>query len=351
VGQLAGGVAHDFNNVLGTILAALHSLQVATRGDKRFEPDLDQIRDLCAQGGEFTRRLLAVGRRGAIGVGPVNLSELMASLQLLLSHTLPKNIRLEFQVAPRLPAVAGNRADLLTAFLNLALNARDAMPDGGRLAIRCRPEPSTNDSFARVAIDVSDTGCGIPLEIQDRIFEPFFTTKPHGVGTGLGLATVYATITEAGGDIHVSSLPGRGATFNLRLPPAARSDNTKGAQFLNGGYILVAEKDPATALEVVKILEDAGYSTLKAGTGIEVLEILRDRREHIELLFLGGELPDQRATAVRRCLKLMAPEIPVCCVCGIGEGCEAEGPHLLKPFAPDDLLRAVGELLDAKNRT
>ncbi len=350
VGQLAGGVAHDFNNLLGSILGCLYGLRLRLEGDPEALAELDRIRDLCKQGGELTRQLLAIARRQggrdeAVAVGP-----LVREAAALLQRTLPRTIRLALEVEPDLPSVRGDRPLLTAALLNLGVNARDAMPRGGEIRLGARP---TGDGWVRIWVE--DTGVGIPPDVQDRVFEPFFTTKPVGQGTGLGLSMVYATVTEAGGRVSLRSEPGRGTRIELALPaveapgrPAAGGDRRPSSHPLCSATVLVVEDEPPVARLVDQALRGAGYRTRWARDGIEGLEAVRDLGADLGAVLLDLVLPRTDGTAVYRVLRELAPEVPVLFITGredLARSLAPDVPVLSKPFDAADVLAALSELL------
>ena len=348
VGQLAGGVAHDFNNLLGSILGCLYVLRLGADAEARVE--LDRIQELCKRGGELTRQLLAVARRRGGKVGSVLLEGLLEEVRVLLERTLPKHIRLTVEAEGGLPPVRGDRSLLSVALLNLGLNARDAMPEGGHLRVRARAAgPGV------VEVVVEDTGVGIPPEIRDRVFEPFFSTKPPGEGTGLGLSMVYATVEECGGSVSLRSGPGRGTTVVLRLPADRAVRETAdgplpegpGRHPLTSAPVLVVEDEDDVARMIQGSLGRHGYRTLRARNGLEALEAVRDHREDLGGVLLDLVLPELGGDAVFRFLRSLVPDLPVLFITGREDrarGLDETTPVLAKPFSDADLLRALGEL-------
>jgi CheY-like chemotaxis protein len=355
VGQMAGGVAHDFNNVLGAILACLYTLRKVAGDKPELATEVGHIRDLCKRGGELTRQLLGLGRRSVAGVGPINIVELLESLKVLLARTLPTFIEFEIEFDRSLPSVLGNRANLLTTFLNLALNARDAMSEGGKLRIVASYDSEEEEGRA-IKVVFEDNGCGIPVSLHEKIFEPFFTTKELGVGTGLGLSTAYAAVSEAGGDLTVESVPDEGTVMTVYLKamvaqPAFEAgviDPVLGRHPLTGGYILVVEDMVEIATMVESTLGANGYRTIWSKTGIDALAQLRDRRSETAAVLLDVILPDLSGLDVHRYIKRLAPEIPVLFVTGredLLDGTEGMQHVVPKPFDEKELLTALEKLL------
>ncbi len=355
VGQLAGGVAHDFNNLLGSILGCLYVLRLGADDEARVE--LDRIHELCKRGGELTRQLLAVARRRGGKVGSVRLDGLLDEVRVLLERTLPKHIRLSVDLEPGLPPVRGDRSLLSVALLNLGLNARDAMPQGGCLRVRAR---AVGPEVVEVAVE--DTGVGIPPEIQDRVFEPFFSTKAPGKGTGLGLSMVYATVEECGGSVSLRSGPGRGTTVVLRLPAertgaeageGARGEGREGHP-LTSAPVLVVEDEDDVARMIEGFLGRHGYRTLRARNGLEALEAVRDHREELGGVLLDLVLPEVGGDAVFRFLRSLVPDLPVLFITGREDRArwlDGATPVLAKPFGEAELLRAVEGLWGAAGVT
>ncbi len=347
VGQLAGGVAHDFNNLLGSILGCVYVLQLAAPGESPAQDDLQRIRELCKRGGDLTRQLLSVARKGRSRVGPVNLAGVLRSVHLLLRRTVPQGVQVVFDVPDDLPEVRGNPSNLMTAFLNLGLNARDAMPGGGVLRVEARA-----DGGRSVRVTVSDTGTGIPRAIQDRVFEPFFTTKDPGKGTGLGLSSVYTAVQEGGGEISLASSVGEGTVFTVTLPAAEPRPGTAAREGrdhpLTPGEVLVVEDEDPIARMISGVLADHGYRVARVATGIEALERIRDRGDDIGLVCLDLLLPGVGGIDLYRLLQGVAPDLPVLFVTGredlVGQ-LDRDLPHLPKPFTAEDLLRAVETVL------
>jgi PAS domain S-box-containing protein len=353
VGQLAGGVAHDYNNLLGSMLACLYTVQREIPPDSPGAEEVERIKELCRRGGELTRQLLALGRRTPGQMGAFGVNDLMESVEILLRRTLPRGITIRIEVPAGLPRVRGDRTHLLTALLNVALNARDAMPDGGDLSIRCgRAE---DEGGAWVVIEVADTGCGIPESIQERIFEPFFTTKKPGLGTGLGLSTAVAAVTECGGDIAVRSRPGEGATFTLRIPALAgelaggHPRAEPGAHPFTSGYVLIVEDDEVSRSTLVGLMASLGYHTIAVATGLEALEAVRDNREAVGAVTLDVVLTEMSGIEVHRYLRQFAPEIPILFITGRTEllaPITPAPPSLAKPFTRAELGAAMASLLE-----
>jgi len=285
IGQLTGGVAHDFNNLLMIVNGNVQILRKRL-GTSEHDRQLAAIGNAIARGATLTRHLLAFSRRQALQPRTIDLLELMPGLCELLSHSLRENIRLDCNVEPDTWPVKADPAELELALLNIAVNARDAMPAGGTLTISTRN--ATVDDLLGLAGEMSgefvlialhDTGTGVPPEALNRVFDPFFTTKPPGKGTGLGLSQVYGFSRQSGGTVTLQSPPGRGTTVTLWLPrstdepPAVARTATRshGAQ---GGHVLVVEDDAGVAYVLGEILEQLGFAVTMTTSGLEALERL-----------------------------------------------------------------------------
>jgi signal transduction histidine kinase/CheY-like chemotaxis protein len=305
VGQLAGGMAHDFNNVLTAILAYLDVITQRSSDEKIREP-LQGAKDAIEMGASLNRRLLSFSRRQGIGLERLNVNDRLAGTIELLRRTLGDQITVTLQCAPDPCPISANVGDVDNAILNLAINARDAMPEGGVLTIETRHVTIDADAAARipkarpgdfVRLSVSDTGQGMPPEILKRAMEPFFTTKEQGEGTGLGLATVYGTVQQSGGFVAMESEVGKGTTVYLYFPKIdARPGETAAAAcasetpFGDGERILVVEDNDKVRTATVSRLKSLGYAVLQARTGIEAIKLL-ESGEPIDLVFSDIVMP------------------------------------------------------------
>ncbi|MCU0723032.1 MAG: ATP-binding protein, partial [Planctomycetes bacterium] len=263
LGTLAGGVAHEFNNILGGILACASFLEEHAALDPESRETLGMILSASRRATQLTRQLLGLVQTSKAEAEPFDLNQAVRELVRVLSLTFPREIAVETDLAPGLPPALGTPAQVHQALLNLCVNARDAMPGGGRLTLRTAP-PSDRTGRRFLSVAVSDTGTGIPEEIRGRIFEPFFTTKPPGKGTGLGLSFVKSVADSLGGEVEVRTEPGKGSAFALFLPaapvrePAAAPPAARPA----GGRaerILVVDDDPVNRLILERILGGSGY--------------------------------------------------------------------------------------------
>jgi len=361
IGQLAGGVAHDFNNVLVAILGNIGL--AAEAPDPRIAREcLDEALRAGERAASLTRQLLAFGRRQHFEETLVDVDEVIGDTLKLLRRLIPESIRVEHIAGHRLPRLLADRGQLEQVILNLCVNARDAMPAGGKLVLETEVVLVNGDfreshPWARpgryVLVTVTDSGSGIPPDQMDRVFEPFFTTKEHG--TGLGLATVYGIVKQHGGFVHVYSEVGKGTTFKVYLPVAERDAGEVGTKIeepVRGGVetILVAEDERAVRSIVVRILERAGYHVLEASDGKMALDTFRANAGQVKLLLLDAIMPNLGGHDVLAAVRAERPEIPVILSSGYGDAQVDPAAHavtfLAKPYEPDALLRAVRAALD-----
>jgi CheY-like chemotaxis protein len=369
VGQLAGGVAHDFNNLLAVILINA-DLAVGTSPSTSgvVRDAIADIKQAAEQGAALTRQLLAFGRRQLVAPRVLNLVEAITGTERLLRRLLGEDIELRVKVEPGLGAVLADPTQIEQIIMNLAINARDAMPQGGRLAIELSnvqldekyvATHGTVAPGAYVLLAVGDTGTGMDRETQARIFEPFFTTKEHGRGTGLGLATVYGIVKQCGGDIWVYSEPGAGTTFKVHLPrvaeAAARAPRATPVPAARGGSetILIVEDEDALRSLAQRALERQGYTVLTAPNGAVALELAESHRGSIELVISDVVMPGMGGRPLVEELQRRSPGLRVLFTSGyttdevVRRGVmTSETPFLPKPFGITELARKVREVLD-----
>ena len=367
IGRLAGGVAHDFNNVLQAVFTYTRFLMEATPPeDERYE-DMEQIQHAAEKAATLTRQLLAYGRRQVLEPLDLDLNQAIAEMTKMIRRVIGESIQLDVIPGHHLGTVHADPSQMDQVLMNLCLNARDAMPQGGRIVVETEnvlidPAYCENHPWAKegryVLLSVSDTGMGIPPEVQQRIFEPFFTTKEIGEGTGLGLATIYGIVKQHMGLIHVYSEVGNGTTFKIYLPAVGRRAATVGKKILRpviGGAetVLVVEDDEAVRNVAVRILERAGYKTLTAVDGEEAIQVFQANEDCIDLVFLDVVMPKCSGSAVRERIEKIKPDTRVLFSSGYSPGnSHAEfitemGLQLIqKPYSPDDLLRRVRGVLD-----
>ena len=357
VGQLTGGVAHDFNNLLQVVMSGLTLMERATDPARRAQL-ADSVRRAATRGGELTKRLLTVARRQQLTPVPTDLASwLDDGAEELLSRALRGDIRFLREIENGLPAIEVDQAELELALLNLAVNARDAMPAGGTFAVRATAHqfgPGDDPDGLRgafVAITLSDTGTGMTAEVQQRVFEPFFTTKGIGQGTGLGLAQVYGFARQSGGMVRLTSQEGQGTTVTLYLPvttttaPVSAAPEEEVAQANRGWAILVCEDDDHVAALVIDLLQQLGHTTTRAADAVAALSVLADGHP-VDLLFTDVLMPGgMDGLALAREARRQRPGLPVLLTTGYtGGGASATPlgvPMLRKPYAMPDLSKAI----------
>ena len=368
VGRLAGGIAHDFNNVLTAVLGSVELLLLDEPPGRPHREELDIIRDAATRAKDLIRHLLAFSARQVLQPVVIDLNRLVRDVAKMLRRLIGEDIKLETVLAPELGAVRVDAGQIEQVLVNLAVNARDAMPRGGRLTIqtdnvdadgtRGRLTPGVPDG-RHVLLQVSDSGIGMDDEIQAHLFEPFFTTKPRGKGTGLGLATVYGIVRQSGGHIAVDSAPGRGAMFRIYLPrveaPLDPTDRPTPVTAPAAGSetILLVEDEHLVRLLARKVLERAGYLVLVAAGGAEALDLAERYAGPIHLLLTDVVMPGMNGRELMRRLAPLRPDLRVLYMSGYAD--EAVAQHgvldpgtafLQKPFTPGGLADRVRRVLD-----
>ncbi|MCZ6783484.1 MAG: ATP-binding protein, partial [Proteobacteria bacterium] len=369
VGQLAGGIAHDFNNYLTVIMGSAHELAELYSDDEQAKSVVEEIAVAAQRSASLTRQLLAFSRKQVLQPRLVDLNELITDLERMLRRVLGGNVALETRLASDLGTARVDPSQIEQVIVNLALNARDAMPEGGTLKIETGNLQLDREAVSRhpgiepgsyVCLRVIDDGTGIDPELRDRIFEPFFTTKKEGQGTGLGLATVYGIVEQSGGTIAVDSELEKGTTFRIYLPRAvdaegAFSQPERRAEIVGGTEtVLLVEDDRMVRSRMENTLEANGYRVLSAENGEKALETAR--RAHptsIQLLLTDVMMPGVGGIELAAQLRQARPGLRVLFISGyaqdgIGEGALDERTRLLqKPFTSRDLLMAVRGALEA----
>ncbi len=369
VGRLAGGVAHDFNNLLTAILGYSDLALDMLPEDVPGREELHEIQQSAKRATNLTRQLLAFGRKQIISPQALNLNTLIVDMDRLLRRVIGEDIDLITRPAPDLGLVNADPHQLEQVLINLAVNARDAMPDGGKLSITTT-NITLEDAYTRqqvdvragsyIALTVRDTGIGMDETVKSHIFEPFFTTKEVGRGTGLGLATCYGIVTQHGGHIQVASALGRGTSFTIYLPRAANTVEeprpSEPAPVLpqGGETILLVEDEKAVRDLAARVLTRLGYSVLEAANGSEALRVAAHYAGAIQLLLTDVVLPELGGKQVADRLVLARPEIKVLFMSGYTDSMIVhhnrldEGVMFLpKPFSPTALAQKVRAVLDA----
>src|SRR5881392_529660 len=369
VGRLAGGIAHDFNNLL-TVITSYSDLLLEdlAPGDAKRD-DVEQVRKAADGAAALTRQLLAFSRQQVVEPRVVSLNTVVEGLQKILRRVIGEDIELAITLAPDLGAVRADVGQLEQVLMNLVVNARDAMPTGGRLTVETGnvehdPEYARDREAAAVRrfamLAVTDTGCGMDEATRARIFEPFFTTKDVGKGTGLGLATVYGIVKQAGGFIWVYSEPGRGTTFKVYLPrvdePAEPADARPAPAEVRGGTetVLVVEDAASVRMVTRQVLVRHGYTILEAPNGDTALRLAAKHHGPIDLLLTDVVMPGLSGRQLAEQLAQLRPSMKVLYVSGYGENAvvhhgilESGVAYLQKPFTPETLARRVRDTLDA----
>ena len=373
VGRLAGGIAHDFNNILTAIVGfgTLVSEQVV--GNPAAERNAREILIAAERASSLTRQLLAFGRRQVLHPVRLNLNETVHGVAGMLGRVIGEDVDLQIKCATRIPPVCADQGQLESALMNLVVNARDAMPQGGRIIIET-DEVLLDQSYCDahisvrpghyVRLAVSDNGIGIPIDVQHRIFEPFFTTKDAGKGTGLGLATVYGIIKQSGGYIWVYSEPGMGTTFKVYLPvntsgrPSPVPGPKGSPEWSHGTETILLVEDAEIIRQLAReIIVRAGYRVLEAGDAEQALAVASAHSGHIDLLLTDVIMPGRSGVELATRLKSIRTDVNVLYMSGytdnaiVRNGLLAdEASFLQKPFTPEDLLRKVRQMLEVSTK-
>ena len=353
IGQLAGGVAHDFNNILAAIAGYAQILRDALPPGDPHRPDIEEIIASAARGAGVTRQLLAFSRRQAIETEVLDLAAIVRDTGRMLRSLIPASIEIELPAEGTRVPVRAARAQLEQIVLNLALNARDAMPRGGRLAFAvARRDTSAREQEA--VLSVSDSGTGIPVAIRERVFDPFFTTKPLGQGTGLGLATVYGLVRQFGGSVALESEEGRGTTFVVTLPLASGAPGTTPAAGVAATgaphHVLLVEDEPAVRASTSRLLETVGYRVTTCVDGHEALARL-EQGLAVDVVLTDAAMPQLDGHALAARIAARWAGLPVVLMSGYAELSERDMPaatgivgFVQKPFSLRqlvDVLRTV----------
>jgi len=368
VGRLAGGVAHDFNNILTAIIGYSDLLMGSVPQGDPVRDGLLEIKKAGDRAAALTQQLLAFSRKQMLQPTVIDLNALIQETQKMLRRLIPEDIEMQLQLDPQTRPVRADAAQTQQVLLNLVLNARDAMPQGGKLTIQTA-NTDLSSSYARkhtevragpyAVLSVSDTGCGMDEATQARVFEPFFTTKVQGKGTGLGLATVYGIVKQSGGHIEISSAPGQGSVFRVYLPIAEEAvptvSLTSGLTRTPPGTetILVAEDEDALRGLVRRVLEEHGYAVLAGKDGEEALRLCRQHPGAVHLLLSDVIMPNMNGPRLAQEVKSLHPDVRVIFMSGYTDSTlvsrgvsQGEAYFLQKPFRTDTLIQLVREVLD-----
>ena len=368
VGQLTGGIAHDFNNMLTGVIGAMDIMKRRVAAG-RYD-DLQRFMDAASVSAQraagLTARLLAFSRRQSLDARPLDANDLIRSLDDLLRRTISENIALAIVAASDLPAAVADANQLESAILNLAINARDAMPDGGVLTIETKlatiaPDTAAHDDIAPgryIVISVTDTGVGMTPEILEKAYDPFFTTKPIGQGTGLGLSMVYGFAGQSSGKVRIHSTPGVGTTVALYLPAAevaAEAEAATPGRVAEGAgqTVLLVEDDPAVRLLVREVLEELSYVAIEAEKAEDAISILSSGTA-IDLMISDVGLPGMNGRQLADIAREHRAALPILFVTGYAENAAIRAGFLgtgmamiTKPFAIDTLAAKIAEMINA----
>lgn len=369
VGQLTGGIAHDFNNMLTGVIGSLDLIKrrLADGRMDRVDQYIDAAATSAQRAAALTSRLLAFGRRQSLDLKPADVNGLVRGMEELLHRTLGEQVALETHLALNLWAAFTDPNQLESALLNLCLNARDAMPKGGKLTVESANE-RLDERYAQdhaeveagdyVVLSVSDTGIGMTPSTVDKVFEPFFTTKPVGEGTGLGLSMVYGFAKQSGGHVRIYSELGKGTTVKLYVPRhgsalEAGADLLEEAPRGAGETVMVVEDDPSVRLIVLEVLEELGYEAIEAVDADSAIPILQSDRR-IDLLVSDVGLPGMNGRQLADVARETRPDLRVLFITGYAEnaairsGFLAEGMEMMtKPFAVEALAMKIRDILES----
>jgi two-component system, cell cycle sensor histidine kinase and response regulator CckA len=374
VGRLAGGIAHDFNNMLGIMVGCGEVLSRQMKADDPLRSHLDVMLDATRRGARLTRHLLTFSRQQVVKVVALDLNRIISDLAQLLPRMIGEDIELIARLEPTLGSIRGDQNQIEQLLVNLAANARDAMPNGGRLLIETRHTKLSDEEIERhpsmatrdcVLLTVSDNGVGMDEATCKQIFEPFFSTKGFGGGTGMGLAIVYGIVKQGGGFINVSSEPGVGTTFNVYFPfvpeaPAepANEPLPQESEYRGNETVLLVEDEPALLDMAHQHLLDLGYSVLKARNGVQALEVVALHGKRIDLLITDVVMPEMGGRELVKQMLSTHKGLPVLYVSGYTNRMIAQdgllGPgveFLQKPFRLRDLSQKIRVMLSDEIKT
>ncbi len=358
IGRLAGGIAHDFNNLLTVMLTSTDLLARKLEPGSRLRQHVDDLKHASHRAAELTNALLAFGGRQVLRPEAVQLNELVSRAVRLIRSNVPPTVAVCTDLASELPAARVDPAQLEQVLMNLALNARDAMPEGGTLTFRTCIRDVRGDSDVVpdghwITVSVADTGHGMDEATRARVFEPFFTTKPFGAGTGLGLARVYGIVSQSGGHIVLSSQPDSGSEFTVYLPaadiPAPRRVAAK-TESIGRPTLLLVEDVSGVRGVLAEVLDQAGYRVVQARSAEEALEVAKKRLSAIDLLVSDVVMPGRSGVYLARKLLSRRPDLPVILVSGhLQDGDRRGMPQgvrfVQKPFSADELVDHVRTVL------
>jgi signal transduction histidine kinase/CheY-like chemotaxis protein len=356
IGQLTGGVAHDFNNLLMAVMGNLDLLRKRIPDDPRLHRLIDGALQGAERGASLTQRLLAFARQQDLKAMPVDLGALIQGMIDLLERSLGPRIALRLNIPDNLPPARIDANQLELAILNLAINARDAMPDGGSIDIKVAELRANGDATLQpgsyLKVSVIDTGKGMTQEILKKAVEPFFSSKPLGKGTGLGLSMVHGLAVQLGGALQLASTVGKGTTATLILPvasavPEAETPVQAGPKINRSAVILYVDDDPLIAMSTMEMLEDLGHQVIGANSGLHALDIIRSEQP-IDLMMTDHVMPGMTGIELAAASREVRPSLPILLATGyadLPEGSQLDLPRLAKPYHQDQLRDRLDQLL------
>jgi CheY-like chemotaxis protein/two-component sensor histidine kinase len=356
IGQLTGGVAHDFNNLLMAVMGNLELLRKRVPDDPRLHRLIDGALQGAERGASLTQRLLAFARQQDLNPVPVDLAGLIRDMIELLERSLGPRVALRLDIPDDLPLARIDANQLELAILNLVINARDAMPDGGAIDIKLAKQRVIRNPALKsghyLRLSVVDNGRGMNAEVLKKAIEPFFSTKPLGKGTGLGLSMVHGLAVQLGGALELSSTVGRGTRVHLMLPmatdaPQLASPPPAMLKVIRSAVILFVDDDPLIAMSTTEMLEDLGHRVIGANSGLHALDILRSDQP-IDLMLTDHVMPGMTGIELAMATREMRPQLPILLATGYAElpdGAQIDVPRLTKPYHQDQLRDRLEQLL------
>jgi PAS domain S-box-containing protein len=370
IGQLSSGVAHDFNNILGGIMGHAELLKRSLNPGSPLLHHADIMISLCEKAADLTHQLLSFARKAPVDLQKTDVNLIIKQVAGLIERTIDRRIEIVVDVKGEPAFISGDRSQLENALLNIAINARDAMPEGGRLSIRSGPVDVKKTSFTDIHFDVkegpfikisiADTGTGMNKEIQDRIFEPFFTTKEVGKGTGLGLASVYGCVKQHNGYITVESQLGKGTRFDLYFPAVSEimpeaSKNPEAGPMPGTATLLVVDDEPIYHEIIRNIFGGLGYSVHCCGSGAQALDYYQENSATIDVVILDINMPAMNGFQCYRRLKEINRDIRVIVASGYGDNADRDAlqkegarAFIQKPYKAADLSAKIAEIMGKK---
>ena len=356
IGQLTGGVAHDFNNLLMAVMGNLDLLRKRVPDDPRLHRLIDGALQGAERGASLTQRLLAFARQQDLKAASVDLGGLITGMLNLFERTLGPRIVIRLDIPDRLPPAMIDANQLELAILNLAINARDAMPDGGSIDIKVAEYQASGDPALQpgryLKVSVIDTGKGMTPDILKKAVEPFFSSKPLGKGTGLGLSMVHGLAVQLGGALQLTSTVGKGTNATLILPvataaPEAESPAHVAAKINRSAVILFVDDDPLIAMSTMEMLEDLGHRVIGATSGPHALDIIKSEQP-IDLMMTDHVMPGMTGIELAAASRELRPSLPILLATGyadLPEGAQLDLPRLAKPYHQDQLRDRLDQLL------